>query len=266
MARPHGYPTWIEYSASGLDPSLAFYERLAGWSFPDLGEETRHYRVASAPGGEVAGLMDTTGVPCPEGEVIPPHWDVYLAVDSVDATIEAVHRAGGEVAVGPRDVPGRGRMAIVVDPTGSPVGIWEAHESEGFVLDLTPGTPVWFEIMSTDVAATRSFYTEVFGFDYVAMPGSDRGGEPGYFTNGPLDGASSGLCDASAWFPAGTTSFWRWYLSVPDLDAALATVAEHGGSVLDGPIDSPFGRVATVRDPAGASLQIVDTSAATEDA
>ena len=37
---------------------------------------------------------------------------------------------------------------------------------------------------------------------------------------------------------------------------ALEVIREHGGTVLDGPQDSPFGRVTTVLDPAGATFQI----------
>ena len=33
-------------------------------------------------------------------------------------------------------------------------------------------------------------------------------------------------------------------------------IEEHGGTVLDGPSNSPFGRVATIADPEGATFQI----------
>ena len=39
-------------------------------------------------------------------------------------------------------------------------------------------------------------------------------------------------------------------------ESALARVRELGGSVLDGPIDSPFGRITTIADPEGATFQI----------
>lgn len=265
MARPVGTPTWIDCSADGLEQSLAFYERLVGWTYEDTGEETGHYRLASTPAGEVAGLMDTTGMTCPKGEEIPPRWDVYLAVDSVDETIAAARRAGGDVAVGPQDIPGRGRIAVILDATGCPVGLWEDGGFAGFPDSQATGSPVWFEIMSMDVEATRRFYTDVLGFSYVAMPGSDGHEGPGYFTNGPAESAASGLCDASSWFPAGTTSQWRWYLAVESMDDALGVVRELGGKVLDGPVDSPFGRVTTIEDPAGAGLQILEPPAGADD-
>ena len=39
----------------------------------------------------------------------------------------------------------------------------------------------------------------------------------------------------------------------------MRTVEEHGGRVVDGPTDSPFGVVATVLDPAGATFQLIQT-------
>ena len=45
------------------------------------------------------------------------------------------------------------------------------------------------------------------------------------------------------------------------MDAATRALArELGGRVLDGPMDSPFGRFATIADPSGGILQIIDTS------
>lgn len=49
------------------------------------------------------------------------------------------------------------------------------------------------------------------------------------------------------------------YLLTADMDVPLAAVRTHGETVLDGPQDSPSGRVTTVQDPAGASFQTSET-------
>lgn len=43
--------------------------------------------------------------------------------------------------------------------------------------------------------------------------------------------------------------------------ARVAAVEGDGGKVLDGPVDSPFGRVTTIADPVGATLQLVEPPA-----
>ena len=45
-------------------------------------------------------------------------------------------------------------------------------------------------------------------------------------------------------------------------DASLAKVKELGGKIIDGPDDSPFGRIATIADPSGAQLQLCAISEA----
>lgn len=53
----------------------------------------------------------------------PPHWDVYFAVDDCDASTETARAQGGTVLMGPDDVPGVGRVAVLQDPQGAIFGI-----------------------------------------------------------------------------------------------------------------------------------------------
>ncbi|MFZ2260407.1 hypothetical protein EDD41_0403 [Luteococcus japonicus] len=40
--------------------------------------------------------------------------------------------------------------------------MWQAGDTEGYSFTGRPGTPIWFELVTTDMAAASSFYTEVF--------------------------------------------------------------------------------------------------------
>jgi len=59
----------------------------------------------------------------------------------------------------------------------------------------------------------------------------------------------------------------RHYFNNPgdnlDADAAVARVESLGGSVVRAPEDTPYGRLATVADPAGAQFKLVAPKAAT---
>jgi len=46
------------------------------------------------------------------------------------------------------------------------------------------------------------------------------------------------------------------YWDVTDVDAAVARVEELGGTVVDAPTDTPYGRMSTVTDPAGAQFKL----------
>lgn len=265
MPRPTGTPTWLDYGAPQLSESLDFYGALFGWDFEDSGPQLNHYTMAHKDGAPVCGLMDTTGVTGPDGAPLPAAWNVFLAVDDIGARLAKAQEAGARVLMEPGHMAGTGTFALLADPTGARIGLWEADGFDGYAFSGAPGTPVWFELMSMDFDASARFYADVFDFEVTpegAQPGTQddsarqQCAAPAYATNARAERASAGICAASAWFPAGTVSFWRLYFGVADADAAIERIRTLGGSLLDGPMDSPFGRIATVADPKGAGFQI----------
>jgi predicted enzyme related to lactoylglutathione lyase len=47
---------------------------------------------------------------------VPAHWLVYFGVEDTDATVAKATELGGAVPVGPVDITGVGRFAVVQDP------------------------------------------------------------------------------------------------------------------------------------------------------
>ena len=116
---PHGRFYWNELMTDDVEKAKAFYEATLGWHFdamPMDGGET--YYVAMLDGEPVAGMMDKSMLP-PE---VPSHWFSYINVDDVDARLEKLKAHEGRVLREPFEVPGIGRIAIVADPTGAPMG------------------------------------------------------------------------------------------------------------------------------------------------
>ena len=253
------------------DSQQAFYEALFGWSFTDSGEEFGHYRMITKDGASVGGAMDADQLSQMTGEDAPPAaWTVYLRTQDMDATLTAVRENGGAVLVDAMPVGDLGVMAMAEGPGHEVVGFWQSGTLAGHDLPLTPGTSVWFELMTTRFDESAEFYRAVAGWQPTPL-GDDGAPEdtqtaadaedaahdgPRYATNHPFDRATAGLCDARAWLPPNAVGYWRMYIAVADTDRALEVIREHGGTVLDGPQDSPFGRVTTVQDPAGATFQI----------
>jgi hypothetical protein len=62
--------------------------------------------------------------------------------------------------------------------------------------------------------------------------------------------------DASAFLPEGVPDHWSIYWDVDEVDATVAQARHLGGSLIDGPTDTPYGRMATVTDPAGAQFKL----------
>ncbi|MDO5633563.1 MAG: VOC family protein [Micrococcus sp.] len=282
-----GAPLWIDYCASDFERQREFYTAIFGWEFDDRGPDFGHYMMISKDGAMVAGAMDAERmVEGTDQEAPPAAWSVYLKTEDIQATVAAAAEHGGQVVVEPMEVGPLGSMAVVMTAGGEPVGFWQPAEFQGHDLPLTVGTSIWFEIMSTNYDADAEFYRQVAGWDVVPMDepepshgeagpeagagarteaeaGADVGQEDGprYATNFAGEDASAGLCDAAQWLPKGTPSYWRPYFRVTDADRVCDLVTELGGRVLDGPMDSPFGRVASISDPAGAVFQINQTPA-----
>lgn len=263
MTRTTGTPTWMHFGSNDFAASTAFYTGLFGWRFEDAGAEVNHYTmIRTSDATLLGGAMDTSGMTCPDdGSEIPSSWDTYLAVEDIDARIARATEHGATVLMGPADAGPAGRFAMVSDPTGAMIGLWQAGDTAGYEFTGDPGSPVWFELMTTDFAKAKEFYTAVFDAEFVPMPGS----EDSYVTNGTDADTKFGVCNLKAWGDTDVPSHWRVYFNCESLDPALAKLTELGGRILDGPMDSPFGRLATVTDPQGAMFQLIATSEASGD-
>lgn len=120
MSDHHGKVWWSELSSSDVKKSVAYYSELMGWTVETMpmGEGVDYYIFKSGD-AFVAGAM----AKMPEMADIPDHWMTYLAVADVDASVAATEAAGGTVLNPPFDMPGTGRIAMVLDPTGATVGL-----------------------------------------------------------------------------------------------------------------------------------------------
>ena len=107
------------------------------------------------------------------------------------------------------------------------------------------------------------FYQDVFGWETHVMSDSP---EFRYTTLGTGDSATAGIMDASDFLPAEVPASWQVYFAVEDTDAAIEKAVAMGAQVVDGPDDSPFGRLATISDPTGARFKIVSAMAPAADA
>ena len=112
-ANEPGAPTWNELVSPDLPTATRFYEQVLGVRWHSHGMEAGDYLVMLVGDRSVAGSMKATG------DGVPPHWNVYLEVPSVDDTVASAERQGGRVVAPAFDVPEVGRMACLADPQGA---------------------------------------------------------------------------------------------------------------------------------------------------
>jgi len=241
-----GQLTWLDLSTPDLPRSAAFYEALLGWRIDDQGEEFGHYHVAKAGEQQVAGLMTV-----PDASSA---WMPYLATEDAAATLERATAAGGARLFGPDVVGDLGTMAAVTDQGGSATGLWQTNRHEGTAAPGPQGTIAWAENRTRDYDDVVEFVGAVFG-----LPVSPLEGPPmRYAIVGPEGGAPFfGIQDESA-DATGAPSRWMVWFCVDEADAAVERAVAAGGTLLSPAVDSPHGRFATLADPLGAVLVVVE--------
>lgn len=240
----HGRPSWVDLMSPDPAASSAFYGALFGWDTPPGPPEAGGYVVASLGGRAVAGISPKMSPDAPSA------WATYVNVADADAVAATVPGAGGQVLVPPMDILEAGRMAVVADPAGAVIGLWQPGQHRGAQLVNEPNTWVWAQLFTTDTAAAESFYTAVFGWN-VRPEGEGQT----LFSLG--DDPVAGMMLKPAEMPADVPPHWHVYFSVADADAALARIEELGGTVTFGPVPMAYGTMATALDPQGVAFSIV---------
>lgn len=118
MSENHGKVWWSELMTDDPDAAKDWYARNMGWTFTSMDMEggSGPYNVAHVDGAPIAGIMPR---PASMPKEVPAHWLTYIAVSDVDATASAAPSVVAE----PFDVPGVGRIAVIVDAGGATVGV-----------------------------------------------------------------------------------------------------------------------------------------------
>jgi predicted enzyme related to lactoylglutathione lyase len=252
---PNGSPCWADLWTSDVDGSRRFYAELFGWEAQEPSPEFGGYFLFTRDGVPVAGAMGDMGEMRADNS-----WNIYLSTDDVTKTLAVSEREGGQVLSEAMAVADLGVQARLVDPTGAGLGVWQPGTFPGFTVLNEHGAPSWFELLTRDYGRAMAFYRTVFGWETETVGDSD---EFRYATmrdpSGPGPsgtGQLAGIMDASAFLAASASSKWSVYWEVDDAEAAVSRVKALGGSVTAGVDATPYGRLATVNDRAGAEFKL----------
>ena len=236
---------WADLATTDVARAKDFYSKLFGWSLVDMpAGPDMIYTMAQIDGKEVAA-MSAMG---PEQAGMPPHWNVYVAVDNVDASAERAKGLGGSVMMPPFDVFDAGRMAIVGDPAGAFLCLWQGKAHPGARRFAESGALCWCELITPDVDKASSFYSGLLGWSIKPSP------EYTEFHLGQQEIGGMMKPDPS-WGPV--PPHWGIYFQVNDVDAVAAQAQQLGGQVVVPPTAVPTrGRFASLADPAGAHFSV----------
>ena len=259
-----GVPCWVDTWQPDATTAAAFYAALMGWETavgtPDA--PAARYVMCRRDGRDVAAIGEGAGAAPGAGA---PTWTTYVHVARVDEAVARARAAGGQVVAGPADSLDGGRIAILRDPVGAVLGVWEPGAHGGAQLVNAPGAWSMSVLLTDDPDAAKPFYEATFGWNGDPFSIGDAeatlfrlegyvGGLPGQ----PVPRDVIGVMAPAFGRPAGwVVGFW-----VDDADATAARAAELGGTVLAGPFDSPISRDAVIADPAGAVFTVTTVPSA----
>jgi uncharacterized protein len=243
-----GTISWTDLATTDADAAKEFYAGLLGWEYDDMpAGEGVTYSMAKVRGRAAAALSPQQPDEAAQG--IPPHWNVYVTVADVDEAAAKAGEAGGTVLAGPFDVLDVGRMAVIADPAGAVLCLWQAKTSIGAEVVNEPGAMSWADTASTDTEAAQAFYSALFGWRFEPMSE-----EPPYWVIFNGERSNGGMTAP----PPGVPSNWFPYFVVDDVDAAAETARAAGGNPFVGPMDVPNGgRFVLVMDPQGAAFGLL---------
>lgn len=239
-----GFPCWIDLGARDVDAALAFYAAVIGWEAGERsGDEYGGYAMWFRDGIPAAGIG-------PLSEGAQPAWTTYLATTDIDATLGAVTRAGGHARTPAMVVGPLGRMAVVMEPQGGVFGFWEARDFPGFTRYAEPGHLDWCIARSTDPRITADFLASVFPYESQQDDSAGDGYVELCINRTPALGVMPATDEPSSWMA---------YFAVDDADAAVAHALTAGGRIIRHVESTPYGRIATLADPEGASFSVISS-------
>jgi len=237
---------WVELATTDQAEAKRFYQSLFGWDAADqsIGPDETYTFFKQAGQDAAAGYRLR-----PDQKGVPPHWQVYVRVTSADDAASRAKELGGTVLAPPFDVFDAGRMAVLQDPSGAVLAVWEARRSPGLGVVDEPGAFCWAELMANDLARSATFYTSLFGWGSKDDP---------RYVEWTLGGRSIGgmIQIQKEW--GEVPPHWLAYFQVADCDRSVEKAKGMGAKVAMGPQDFPgVGRIALLHDPQGAQFYVI---------
>jgi uncharacterized protein len=111
---------WNELTTKDPDKSVAFYKAIGGFEIETMTHEgpgpgPDRYEILTSDGKGRGGIMKLHGV--------PQMWMPYVKVANTDETVDKAKRLGATCKMPPETMPNVGRLAVIIDPLGAPLGI-----------------------------------------------------------------------------------------------------------------------------------------------
>jgi len=239
---------WLELGTTDQNAAKKFYTGLLGWSADDMpmGPDMI-YTMFRLDGKDVGG-----GYRLMKDQVdnhVPPHWMAYVKVNNADESAAKAVSLGAKQIVPPSDIPNVGRFAVVQDPTGAHISIFQPGQHKGLTNFGQIGTFCWADLNTPDPKKAAQFYSQWLGWKIA----SEEKDGYSHIQNGNSQEDMIGGIPNEFHAPPGTPAHWMVYFHVADCKASAAKAAQLGAKTLmPANLMKDIGTIAVLADPQGA--------------
>jgi uncharacterized protein len=224
---PAGNFAWMELATTDQPAAKHFYTALFGWTAQDFPIGSGAFYTMFSHNGHQMGAAFTMSA-AERDTRIPPHWQLYIAVDDADAATARASELGARVVHAPFDVMTFGRMAVFQDPTGAFFSVWQPRDHKGIGVWGENGALCWADLQTRDRDRAMGFYSGLFGWQFDPGKSKDPSGYL-HIKNG--EQYIGGMPEPRT-MPPGVPAHWLVYILSPDCTAQTAHAQQLGASVL----------------------------------
>ncbi|MFO0669300.1 MAG: VOC family protein [Polyangiaceae bacterium] len=114
-----GHFCWEQLNTTDTGAAKKFYTDVLGWKSQGFGQGMETFGVGPRMEDQAGSLMTA-----PPG--VPAHWLTYVAVDKLGDACARVTRAKGTVVMERLEIPTVGAIAVIKDPQGAFLGLFES--------------------------------------------------------------------------------------------------------------------------------------------
>ena len=239
---------WFDLFTSDLAAVQPFYEALFGWSFHQTTAGEKQVLTITREGVPIANAVSVDRTRIKDGS---SRWLSYMSVHDVDQMLLRIEQHQGSVYMPTRDLPERGRLAVVMDPDGALFALLTSvagdPPDEPYKMNHFMGAEVW----ARSRPAAIGFYRTLVGYELELV---DVGRDEPY----PLLMAGNRPRAGVVQIPWDDVEpNWLPYIAVADVDAVAGRVEPLGGRLLIEPDpEIRAGNVAIIADPSGAVFAV----------
>ena len=120
MDKSPGIFSWNELMTRDAAASAKFYTALFGWSREEMDMQDYTYSMFKSGDRAVCGMFTLP----PDAESMPVMWMPYVTVEDLEASVARAKELGATVHKEITTIQ-MGRFAILADPQGAVIGLWQ---------------------------------------------------------------------------------------------------------------------------------------------